>query len=103
MAIQPPPPRPLPIAPDAPLAPAKERKELLSGLYRQMLAIRRMEEACAKAYSQGKIGGFLHLVIGQEGVCTGAISALRPEDYVVATYREHGHAYAKGASARAIL
>src|SRR5690242_10043991 len=75
----------------------------LAPLYRQMLAIRRLEEASAKAYSQGKIGGFLHLIIGQEAVCTGAIAALRPEDYVVATYREHGHAYAKGVPARPIM
>jgi pyruvate dehydrogenase E1 component alpha subunit len=77
--------------------------EELAPLYRQMLAIRRMEEASAKAYSQGKIGGFLHLIIGQEAVCVGAVASLKPEDYVVATYREHGHAYAKGVSARAIL
>jgi pyruvate dehydrogenase E1 component alpha subunit len=78
--------------------------EELAPLYRQMLAIRRMEEAAAKAYSQGgKIGGFLHLIIGQEAVCVGATAAGQPEDYVVATYREHGHAYAKGCSARAIL
>jgi pyruvate dehydrogenase E1 component alpha subunit len=75
----------------------------LTELYRQMLAIRRMEEAAAKAYAQGKIGGFLHLIIGQEAVCVGAIAALEKDDYVVATYREHGHAYAKGMSARAIL
>ncbi len=78
-------------------------KPLLTELYRQMLAIRRMEEAAAKSYAQGKIGGFLHLGIGQEAVCVGAISALTKDDYVVATYREHGHAYAKGISARAIL
>jgi pyruvate dehydrogenase E1 component alpha subunit len=75
----------------------------LAPLYRQMLAIRRMEEASAKAYSTGKIGGFLHLIIGQEAVCVGATAALKPEDYVVATYREHGHAYAKGVTARAIM
>ena len=75
----------------------------LAPLYRQMFAIRRMEEASAKAYSQGKIGGFLHLVIGQEAVCVGAIAAAAHDDYVVATYREHGHAYAKGVSARAIM
>ncbi len=75
----------------------------LAPLYRQMLAIRRMEEAAAKAYSQGKIGGFLHLIIGQEAVCVGAIAAIQKEDYVVATYREHGHAYAKGVAARPIL
>ena len=75
----------------------------LAPLYRQMLAIRRMEEAAAKAYSQGKIGGFLHLIIGQEAVCVGAIAAIEKDDYVVATYREHGHAYAKGVGARPIL
>jgi pyruvate dehydrogenase E1 component subunit alpha len=75
----------------------------LKPLYRQMLAIRRLEEASAKAYSQGKIGGFLHLIIGQEAVCVGAVASLEPKDYVVATYREHGHAYAKGVTSRAIL
>src|SRR5262245_44853282 len=76
----------------------------LTELYRQMLAIRRMEEAAAKAYAQGgRIGGFLHLIIGQEGVCVGAIAAADKDDYIVATYREHGHAYAKGVSARAIM
>jgi pyruvate dehydrogenase E1 component alpha subunit len=75
----------------------------LRPLYRQMLAIRRMEEASAKAYSQGKIGGFLHLIIGQEAVCVGAVAALEQKDYVVATYREHGHAYAKGVTSRSIL
>jgi pyruvate dehydrogenase E1 component alpha subunit len=79
-------------------------RPLLLDLYRQMLAIRRLEEASAKAYAQGgKIGGFLHLGIGQEAVCVGAISAIGKPDYVVATYREHGHAYAKGMSARKIM
>jgi pyruvate dehydrogenase E1 component alpha subunit len=72
-------------------------------LYRQMLTIRRVEEACAKAYAQGKIGGFLHLGIGQEAVCVGAIAALRPTDYVVGTYREHGHYIAKGGTAKEVL
>lgn len=79
-------------------------KEEVLPLFRKMLAIRRMEEAAAKAYAQGgKIGGFLHLIIGQEAVCTGAISTLKKEDYVVSTYREHGHAYVKGMSSRAIM
>jgi pyruvate dehydrogenase E1 component alpha subunit len=82
---------------------AETSVEELRPLYRQMLAIRRMEEASAKAYSQGKIGGFLHLIIGQEAVCVGATAALEHKDYVVATYREHGHAYAKGVTSRAIL
>jgi pyruvate dehydrogenase E1 component alpha subunit len=81
---------------------ASER-QLLTELYRQMLTIRRVEEAAAKAYAQGKIGGFLHLGIGQEGVCVGAIAALRPTDYVVGTYREHGHYMAKGGTAKEVL
>ncbi len=68
-----------------------------------MLLIRRVEEAAAKAYAAGKIGGFLHLGIGQEAVCTGAIDALRPDDYVCGTYREHGHYLCKGGSAREVL
>jgi pyruvate dehydrogenase E1 component alpha subunit len=80
-----------------------QERTLLTELYRQMLTIRRVEEAAAKAYAQGKIGGFLHLGIGQEGVCVGAIAALRPTDYVVATYREHGHYMAKGGTAKETL
>jgi len=91
------------VEPDNPHEAVETTIEELAPLYRQMLAIRRMEEASAKAYSQGKIGGFLHLIIGQEAVCVGAIAALKPDDYVVATYRDHGHAYAKGSSSRAIL
>jgi pyruvate dehydrogenase E1 component alpha subunit len=68
-----------------------------------MLAIRRMEEALAKAYALRKFGGFLHLYIGQEAVAVGALAALKPEDYVIATYREHAHAYAKGMSAKEII
>lgn len=91
------------IEPDTPEFLEATTAEELLPLYRTMLAIRRMEEASAKAYSVGKIGGFLHLAIGQEAVCTGAIEALEPDDYVTCTYREHGHAYARGISARAIL
>jgi pyruvate dehydrogenase E1 component alpha subunit len=92
------------VEPDDPQEVVETTVEELAPLYRQMLAIRRMEEAAAKAYSQGgKIGGFLHLIIGQEAVCVGATAATQPDDYVVATYREHGHAYAKGVSARSIL
>src|SRR5881396_3209356 len=61
-----------------------EKAQLLE-YYRQMLAIRRMEEALAKAYSMRKFGGFLHLYIGQEAVAVGSIAALKPEDYVIAT------------------
>jgi pyruvate dehydrogenase E1 component alpha subunit len=80
----------------------QEKTKLLE-YYRQMLAIRRVEEASAKSYSQGKIGGFLHLYIGQEAIATGAVAALKPEDYVMTSYRDHGLAYAKGMSARTIM
>jgi pyruvate dehydrogenase E1 component alpha subunit len=72
-------------------------------LYRQMLLIRRFEEKSAEVYVAGKIGGFCHLYIGQEAVGVGAISAIRKEDYVLASYREHGLALAKGMSARSIM
>jgi pyruvate dehydrogenase E1 component alpha subunit len=70
-------------------------------LYRQMILIRRFEEEAARAYSQGKIGGFLHLYIGQEPIAVGAVAALAPDDYVLTTYRDHGLALARGMSARA--
>lgn len=72
-------------------------------LLHQMLRIRRFEEKCAELYTQEKIRGFLHLYIGEEAVAVGVMQALRPDDAVVATYREHGHALAKGVSANAIM
>jgi len=77
---------------------ALERKLLY-----QMLFIRRFEEKAAEMYAIGKIGGFLHLYIGQEAVAVGAISVLRPDDYVIATYREHGHAIAKGSDPKRLM
>jgi pyruvate dehydrogenase E1 component alpha subunit len=65
-------------------------------LLHQMLRIRRFEEKCAELYSLGKIRGFLHLYIGEEAVAAGAIPAFTPEDAIVATYREHGHALVRG-------
>jgi pyruvate dehydrogenase E1 component alpha subunit len=65
-------------------------------LLRTMMYIRRFEEKAAEMYARGKIKGFLHLYIGQEGVATGAMSALRHDDYIVASYRDHGHALARG-------
>src|SRR3990172_9029314 len=79
------------------------RQALLRRLYRQMFLIRRFEEAAAKAYAQGKIGGFLHLSIGQESVCAGAIAALEDTDWLFCSYREHGHALARGITPRAAM
>jgi len=77
--------------------------EQLIELYRQMLLIRRFEEKSAEVYVAGKIGGFCHLYIGQEAVGVGATSAIRKDDYVLSSYREHGLALAKGMSARSIM
>jgi len=79
--------------------PADELRSYL----RQMLLIRRFEERAGEAYSLGKIGGFCHLYIGQEALAVGTIAALRPDDYVIGAYREHGQALARGMSARSVM
>jgi pyruvate dehydrogenase E1 component alpha subunit len=76
---------------------------LNQSLLRSMLLQRRFEERCAEAYALGKIGGFCHLYIGQEAVSTGSLSVLRPDDYVMTTYRDHGQALARGLTPRAVM
>ena len=78
-------------------------KATLLRLYREMLLIRRFEEKTAEMYQAAKIGGFCHLNIGEEAAIVGTISALRNKDYVYSTYREHGHALAKGVEAKAVM
>ncbi len=78
--------------------PAHDRELLYS-----MLLQRRFEEKTGEAYALGKIGGFCHLYIGQEAVSTGIIGQLRPDDYVIGTYRDHGQALARGIAPRAIM
>jgi pyruvate dehydrogenase E1 component alpha subunit len=65
-------------------------------LYRDMIRIRRFEERCVPVYQKGKIGGFLHLYIGQEAVAIGAVSLLGEHDHIITAYRDHGHALAVG-------
>lgn len=77
--------------------------KLLESLLHQMLLIRRFEEKAAEMYAAGRIGGFCHLYIGQEAIAVGAVPLLRPDDYVIAPYREHGHALARGMSADVIM
>jgi len=72
-------------------------------LMRQMILIRRFEEKCAELYSREKIRGFLHLYIGEEANAVGVMQALGADDAIVATYREHGHALARGLSANAVM
>jgi pyruvate dehydrogenase E1 component alpha subunit len=72
-------------------------------LLHSMLLQRRFEERCAEAYALGKVGGFCHLYIGQEAVSTGTLSMLRPDDYIITTYRDHGQALARGIAPRGIM
>ena len=75
----------------------------LLDVYRKMVTIRRFEEKAAEMYTKGKITGFCHLYAGEEAVAVGAIQALYDKDYVVSTYREHGHCLAKGAEPRVVM
>ena len=90
-----------PIAKAATLA--TDDAAVMRRLLRDMLLIRRFEEKTGEAYALGKIGGFCHLYIGQEAVAVGAMAALRPDDVILTSYREHGQALARGMSARAVM
>ncbi len=78
------------------------REKLLEMLY-QMVLSRHFEEKCAEVYRMGKIGGFCHLYIGQEACAIGTISAIRPDDLVITSYRDHVHAIVKGMSPESVL
>jgi len=84
-------------------ADAASNPDLNRDLLHSMLLQRRFEERCAEAYALGKIGGFCHLYIGQEAVSTGTLSLLRPDDYVITTYRDHGQALARGITPRSVM
>lgn len=72
-------------------------------LFRDMLLIRRFEEKVAEMYALGKIGGFCHLYIGEEAVAAGAISTLKDDDYVISSYRDHGHCLARGSDPNRVM
>lgn len=78
-------------------------KETLLEWYRQMVLIRRFEQRCAELYQLGKIGGFLHLYIGQEAVAVGSIAARQEGDHIITAYRDHGHAIAVGSDVNALM
>ncbi len=86
-----------------PLALPELQRHHALGLLREMLLIRRFEEKSAELYTLGKIRGFLHLYIGEEAVAVGAMPAFTADDAIVATYREHGHALARGIPAGAVM
>ena len=79
-----------------------EKSEHLNFFY-QMVIIRRLEDAAAQLYQQGKIGGFLHLYIGQEAVSTGLISTRQPQDRVITAYRDHGVAINCGLTSKEVV
>ena len=82
---------------------AGEDPAAMRRLLRDMLLIRRFEERAGEQYALGKIGGFCHLYIGQEAVAVGTMAALRPDDYIMGSYREHGQALARGMTSRAVM
>ena len=87
----------------APASKDQSHAELHRRMLRQMLLIRRFEEKAAEAYALGRIGGFCHLYIGQEAVAVGSLNALRDDDYVICSYREHGQALVRGIPATAVM
>ncbi|HEU5089511.1 MAG TPA: pyruvate dehydrogenase (acetyl-transferring) E1 component subunit alpha [Roseiflexaceae bacterium] len=87
----------------APALPDDLSSEQLIDMYRQMVLIRRFEEKCQEMYTKAKIGGFLHLYIGEEATGVGAISALQPQDHIFTHYRDHGHALARGLDTNTLM
>jgi len=96
------PPPPAAITPKA-LELTKENRDYLLGLHRQMQLIRRFEERAQEQYTKAKIGGYCHLNIGEEATVVGGIHALKLNDYIFTSYREHGHAIARGIDPKAVM
>jgi dihydrolipoamide dehydrogenase len=82
---------------------SKDNKDLLLRLHREMQLIRRFEERAQEQYTKAKIGGYCHLNIGEEATVVGGITALKPSDYIFTSYREHGHAIARGIDPKAVM
>ena len=94
---------PAPAQPTSPYGVRDQTQEHRVHLLREMLRVRRFEERCVELYSDTRIRGFLHLAIGEEACAVGTMEALTPDDAVVTTYREHGHALARGISMRSVM
>ncbi|HEX2680871.1 MAG TPA: dihydrolipoyl dehydrogenase [Candidatus Dormibacteraeota bacterium] len=98
------PPTPVPNAINAKaLELKKENRDFLLGLHREMQLIRRFEERAQEQYTKAKIGGYCHLNIGEEATVVGGILALKPNDWIFTSYREHGHAIARGVDPKAVM
>ena len=98
----PPPPTPSAINSKA-LALTKENRDFMLALHRQMQLIRRFEERAQEQYTKAKIGGYCHLNIGEEATVVGGVLALKKNDYIFTSYREHGHAIARGIDPKAVM
>src|SRR5712691_4523026 len=85
------------------LALSRDNTDLLLRLHREMQLIRRFEERAQEQYTKAKIGGYCHLNIGEEATVVGGITALKPNDYIFTSYREHGHAIARGVDPKAVM
>ena len=96
------PPPPIAITPKS-LELTKQNRDFLLGLHREMQLIRRFEERAQEQYTKAKIGGYCHLNIGEEATVVGGIHALKLNDYIFTSYREHGHAIARGIDPRAVM
>ena len=96
------PPPPTAITPKS-LELTKPNRDFLLGLHRQMQLIRRFEERAQEQYTKAKIGGYCHLNIGEEATVVGGIVPLKPTDYIFTSYREHGHAIARGIDPKAVM
>jgi dihydrolipoamide dehydrogenase len=103
----PPPPPPPPSAPEAINAKSlelnKQNRDFLLAMHRQMQLIRRFEERAQEQYTKAKIGGYCHLNVGEEATVVGGILALKPNDWIFTSYREHGHAIARGVDPKAVM
>ena len=95
--------RAAPVKTDIKLTIDKKNRGELMRLYRQMYFIRRFEERCQEMYTRAKIGGYCHLNIGEEATVVGGIAALHAGDYIYTSYREHGHAIARGVDPKAVM
>lgn len=93
---------PISAAAQAPIN-AKLKPEARIDIFRTIVRIRRFEERCLRAYQQGKIGGFLHLYIGQEAVAAGCVSVLGENDHIITAYRDHGHGLAVGMTMKEMM
>src|SRR5438874_7665587 len=101
-ASSPPPPAPSAINPKA-LELTKDNRDFLLAMHREMQLIRRFEERAQEQYTKAKIGGYCHLNIGEEATVVGGILALKPNDWIFTSYREHGHAIARGVDPKAVM